>query len=679
MILLLLNGVGLSQKSPASFSTISRLRRVFAGSPKQHLPVQGFYRNKSSMVQLRGGKKTDEATNGDHSANSASKLPLSSSLSVLKSPPTSPTMEINKIPYTNCKTRILNLRHIPHIPVGKDTPEFMYRQIYHDYINSTRHPSPPHPDTLGRGLARNEKKKEDQRKEARLLRSAISSLTTGIAPPVAFPTETVYGLGADATNAASIAGIFAAKGRPGDNPLIVHVSSVAHLERCLGGSEAKSAIPEVYKELLTEFWPGPLTVLIPIPEEGKGVKFAPNVHPGQETIGFRMPKSAYARFLIAVADRPIAAPSANSSGKPSPTSARHVKDDLNGKINFILDGGECDVGVESTVVDGLCDPPLILRPGGLSKGDLRSWGKKNNNVWQHVENGWEYKHGVKRKRDNDESGVNGNKIAKRLENGDVTGNMYDSPATQTPKNEHSDLEMEGDSSSAPRAPGMKYKHYAPQGRMFLFESDRQTSEGPDLNYLYTELSGLLDARNMQPDSRTRDLGLLFKAKAKGGTGIPKRVQAIPHDPVHNVNIGVLTSTFWPGLPDLFDAWPDLFPKWWDATANIKCFPGTDFQKIQVNLDFSDDKLPRRRANVYQVALGRDAKSIAKKLFAGLRLCDSLDCEWIFVEAPSKSAVQEASNERIGEIGGGEEDEDEFETVLERMRKAASEIVHCRVS
>lgn len=675
MVSSLLKNISTVQRLVALPSLISKPQLVSNETTKQYLPVQSLCRRKATMVQLRGGKTIDVAMNGEHTTKPKSKVPASSLPASL---PTSPITDVNKMPYTNCETHIINLRRIPHVPVGKDTPESTYRQIFHDYMNSTHHPSPPHADILGRGLVRNERKKENRREEARLLHSAISSLTTGIAPPVAFPTETVYGLGADATNAASIAGIFAAKGRPGDNPLIVHVSSVAHLERCLGGNENTSAIPEVYKDLLTEFWPGPLTVLIPIPEEGKGVKFAPNVHPGQNTIGFRMPKSAYARFLIAVADRPIAAPSANSSGKPSPTSARHVKDDLDGKINFILDGGDCDVGVESTVVDGLCNPPLILRPGGLSKTDLRKWGKKHNNVWQHVENGWEHKQGIKRKRDNEEPNKNENKFAKRLENGEENTNIYDSPATQTPKNEHSDLEMEGDSSPAPRAPGMKYKHYAPQGRMFLFESETPTLGGPNLRNVYTELGELLDARNTEPDSRTRDIGLFSEARAKRGNRILKRAQAIPHDSHHKPIIGVLTSTSWPKLPVMFASWPDLFPNWWDASAEIKHFPRTESDEMKINLNFSHNDLPRERVTIFQIALGRHAKSIEKKLFAGLRLCDDLECEWIFVEAPSKCASQEANDARELSTGPREEDEDDYETVLERMRKAASEIIHCKI-
>ena len=185
--------------------------------------------------------------------------------------------------YSHCKTRILSLTNIKTLSSAHNFTDSEFRHLFAEYTKCSRH----NLQTLDASIS------ESDRENASLLASAVTSLTTGIAPPVAFPTETVYGLGADATNPSSIAGIFGAKGPPSDNPLIVHVSSVDHLERCLGGP-----IPSVYTELVREFWPGPLTILVPVPEEGKGVKFAPNVHPGQKTIGFRVPSSPYARFLI---------------------------------------------------------------------------------------------------------------------------------------------------------------------------------------------------------------------------------------------------------------------------------------------------------------------------------------------------------------------------------------------
>lgn len=231
--------------------------------------------------------------------------------------------------------------------------------------------------------------------------------------PVAFPTETVYGLGADATRSSAVQGIYRAKGRPADNPLIVHISSLDQLRKLLDPYHTTAAspdpIPQIYHPLIERFWPGPLTVLVPLPEPSP---FAPEVTSTLPTVGVRMPSSRLALALIQSAGVPIAAPSANASTKPSPTTAAHVHHDLQGRIDLILDGGPCDVGVESTVVDGLSDPPLILRPGGVSLAMLKSCPG-----WEGVQIG--YKDGSRPE-------------------------------------------------SRPKAPGMKYKHYAPKARVLLF-------------------------------------------------------------------------------------------------------------------------------------------------------------------------------------------------------------------
>ncbi|KAH8905075.1 translation factor [Coniochaeta sp. PMI_546] len=250
--------------------------------------------------------------------------------------------------------------------------------------------------------------------------------------PVAFPTETVYGLGADATRSAAVKGIYTAKGRPSDNPLIVHVCDLDMLRSLLrpgsstsdtnttngssheiGGEEDDDPIPRIYRPLIQTFWPGPLTILLPNPE---GSRLAKEVTAGLPTFGVRMPASPLARSLISLAGAPLAAPSANASTRPSPTSARHVADDLDGKIELILDSGEpCVVGVESTVVDGLCSPPVVLRPGGVGIDELRKI------------KGWE-------------------NVQKAYQDGAEVGK------------------------SAPRAPGMKYKHYSPRAQVVLYET-----------------------------------------------------------------------------------------------------------------------------------------------------------------------------------------------------------------
>ncbi|UOQ45343.1 L-threonylcarbamoyladenylate synthase [Halobacillus salinarum] len=176
---------------------------------------------------------------------------------------------------------------------------------------------------------------------------------------VAFPTETVYGLGADATNETAVKRIFQAKGRPSDNPLIVHVATREQVR------ELVTTIPPVAEKLMDAFWPGPLTLVM----ESSG-RAAEPVTAGLSTIGIRMPDHPLALALIKAADRPLAAPSANRSGRPSPTSAAHVAQDLTGRIAAILDGGATGVGVESTVLDCTTEIPVILRPGGIAKEDL---------------------------------------------------------------------------------------------------------------------------------------------------------------------------------------------------------------------------------------------------------------------------------------------------------------------
>lgn len=171
---------------------------------------------------------------------------------------------------------------------------------------------------------------------------------------VAFPTETVYGLGADALNPAAVAGIFQAKGRPGDNPLIVHVASPEAAEPlCHVDARARA--------LMDAFWPGPLTLLLP-----KKPVIPAVTNAGLPSVAVRMPAHPAALALLAACGVPVAAPSANTSGRPSPTAARHVLEDLGGKIPLILDGGPCEVGLESTVLDLTAPVPTIVRPGGVT-------------------------------------------------------------------------------------------------------------------------------------------------------------------------------------------------------------------------------------------------------------------------------------------------------------------------
>jgi len=175
---------------------------------------------------------------------------------------------------------------------------------------------------------------------------------------VAFPTETVYGLGANALEAAAVRGIFEAKGRPADDPLIVHLADATELTHV--------AVANAASELLgARFWPGPLTLVLPkqpiVPAE---------VTAGLDTVAVRVPSHPVARSLLRVTSLPLAAPSANRFGRPSPTRAQHVLDDLDGRIDAVVDGGPANVGVESTIVEVACATPRLLRPGGLAAEEI---------------------------------------------------------------------------------------------------------------------------------------------------------------------------------------------------------------------------------------------------------------------------------------------------------------------
>lgn len=221
---------------------------------------------------------------------------------------------------------------------------------------------------------------------------------------VALPTETVYGLGGNAESDAAVGKIYAAKGRPGDNPLIIHIAEKGQLERFVAEIPGKAAV------LMEAFWPGPLTIIFKMK---KGI-LSEKATAGLDTVAVRMPDHPVALALLKKCGLPIAAPSANSSGKPSPTKAEHVLDDLRGKIAGVLDGGATGVGVESTVVDCTEAIPVILRPGGVTKEQLEA----------------------------------------------VVGEVTVDPALK-------------DGESKPKAPGMKYRHYAPNAPLFLVKGTRE--------------------------------------------------------------------------------------------------------------------------------------------------------------------------------------------------------------
>ena len=251
---------------------------------------------------------------------------------------------------------------------------------------------------------RNHIKDEELKEAASILRSG------GL---VAFPTETVYGLGGNALDEDAARKIYAAKGRPSDNPLIAHVSCVEEVAPLV------KEIPEAGRKLMEAFWPGPLTMIFP-----KSEKVPYGTTGGLDTVAIRMPDDPVANRLIALAGVPVAAPSANTSGRPSPTTADHVWQDMNGRIEMIIDGGPVGIGVESTIVDVSSAVPAVLRPGAITMEMLA----------------------------------------------EVLGEVSVDPAILGPLS----------ADVRPKAPGMKYKHYAPKADLTLVEpgtgTERESGE-----------------------------------------------------------------------------------------------------------------------------------------------------------------------------------------------------------
>ncbi len=222
---------------------------------------------------------------------------------------------------------------------------------------------------------------------------------------VAFPTETVYGLGGDALNPEASVKIYTAKGRPSDNPLIIHINKFADIYQIV------KEMPEAAVKVGKAFWPGPLTMILP-----KAEKVPYETTGGLNTVAVRFPSHPIARKLIEYGGGFVAAPSANASGKPSPTRAKHVVEDMDGRIEMIVDGGEVGIGLESTIIDMTVEPPRILRPGYITQEMLKQ----------------------------------------------VLGEVGEDVTM-----------MRNDSGEAPRAPGMKYRHYAPSGSLVIVEGEPQ--------------------------------------------------------------------------------------------------------------------------------------------------------------------------------------------------------------
>ena len=250
---------------------------------------------------------------------------------------------------------------------------------------------------------------------------------------VAFPTETVYGLGGDALNPESSKKIYAAKGRPSDNPLIIHIADIKDLEKIV------KEIPQSAYQLADVFWPGPLTMILPKSEE---VPY--QTTGGLNTVAVRMPSHPVALEFIREAGGYVAAPSANLSGKPSPTKAKYVVQDMDGRIDMIIDGDGVDIGVESTIVDLTGDKPMILRPGYITKEMLDA----------------------------------------------VLGQVETDPTL-----------LDSDSKEAPKAPGMRYRHYAPKGELVLVEGSPEAvvsyiNEQTSLHRQQGEKTGIIGTTEM---------------------------------------------------------------------------------------------------------------------------------------------------------------------------------------
>ncbi len=248
-------------------------------------------------------------------------------------------------------------------------------------------------------IKRVDKMKLNQKRYQRIIGEAGEILRSG--GLVAFPTETVYGLGADGLNEDAAGKIYEAKGRPSDNPLIVHITNMKDLEKIA------EVIPAQARTVAKAYWPGPLTMIF---EKTGAVPYTTTG--GLDTVAVRMPGDETARAVIRAGGGFIAAPSANISGRPSPTQAKHVKEDLEGRIDMIIDGGAVDIGVESTILDMTVNPPMILRPGAITKEMLE----------------------------------------------ELIGEVAVDKAF-----------LGVDSGERPKAPGMKYRHYAPKAELSIVE------------------------------------------------------------------------------------------------------------------------------------------------------------------------------------------------------------------
>ena len=396
---------------------------------------------------------------------------------------------------------------------------------------------------------RNHIKDEELKEAAGILRSG------GL---VAFPTETVYGLGGNALDEDAARKIYAAKGRPSDNPLIAHVSCVEEVEPLV------KEIPEAGRKLMEAFWPGPLTMIFP-----KSEKVPYGTTGGLDTVAIRMPDDPVANRLIALAGVPVAAPSANTSGRPSPTTADHVWQDMNGRIEMIIDGGPVGIGVESTIVDVSSAVPAVLRPGAITMEMLEA----------------------------------------------VLGDVSVDPAILGPLS----------ADVRPKAPGMKYKHYAPKADLTLVEP----GTGADRESRAEQVTGA-----EQKNGAEQVTGAEQKNGAGQKTGAEQKTGA-------DRNTGADPET---GLDET------------QLQAMIRKVRELSREKIEAGYKVGVICTDESRGcytdgEVRSIGARKSQASVAHNLYALLREFDDLGVDYIFSESFPKDHLGQAIMNRLSKAAG----------------------------
>lgn len=390
---------------------------------------------------------------------------------------------------------------------------------------------------------RNHIKDEELKEAAGILRSG------GL---VAFPTETVYGLGGNALDEDAARKIYAAKGRPSDNPLIAHVSCVEEVEPLV------KEIPEAGRKLMEAFWPGPLTMIFP-----KSEKVPYGTTGGLDTVAIRMPDDPVANRLIALAGVPVAAPSANTSGRPSPTTADHVWQDMNGRIDMIIDGGPVGIGVESTIVDVSSAVPAVLRPGAITMEMLE----------------------------------------------EVLGEVSVDPAILGPLS----------ADVRPKAPGMKYKHYAPKADLTLVEP----GTGADRESGAEQVTGA-----EQKTGAGQVTGAEQKTRAGQKTGADRNTGAYPETGLDETQLQAMIRKVRELSREKIEA---------GYKVGVIC---TDESR-----DCYTD------GEVRSIGARKSQASVAHNLYALLREFDDLGVDYIFSESFPKDHLGQAIMNRLSKAAG----------------------------